>query len=206
MSQAIVIRYSNRTKVLLCYLLAFGIALIVPQAALRLLYPYKLAGSAPNVLAQLADAFPSMEPSVDARLDAMDLSADMTLEQRAAALSAQENVWIFFVSVWLAAGWTLTLFLQLLWRVLYQKPHGIAASITRAIRGYRRMSLVILLVNVLCAFPVAWFGVRWIPGVSFWDGLLYFGGFALHFAAAIVCFRLAAPPSLSGKGAFFRRL
>ena len=43
------VKYHNRTKVLLCYLLAWGLALLLPYLGLRYLYPYKLAGSAPEL-------------------------------------------------------------------------------------------------------------------------------------------------------------
>ena len=47
MRKAFGVKYSNRTKVLLCYALAWGLALLLPYLALRYLYPYKLAGTAP---------------------------------------------------------------------------------------------------------------------------------------------------------------
>ena len=49
-------RYHNRTKVLLCYVLAWGLALLLPYVALRYVYPYKLAGTAPLLFANPAEA------------------------------------------------------------------------------------------------------------------------------------------------------
>ena len=43
------LRYSNRTKVLLCYLAAFGLPVLWMLAGLFWGYPYKLAGSAPHI-------------------------------------------------------------------------------------------------------------------------------------------------------------
>ena len=49
-------------------------------------------------------------------------------------------------------------------------------------------------------------GVQFVQGRTGWDYVIYFCPFLLNGLAAIVCFRLAAPPVLSGKGAFFKRL
>ena len=49
-------------------------------------------------------------------------------------------------------------------------------------------------------------GVQFVQGRTGWDYVIYFCPFLLNSLAAIVCFRLAAPPVLSGKGAFFKRL
>ena len=49
-------------------------------------------------------------------------------------------------------------------------------------------------------------GVQFVQGRTGWDYVIYFCPFLLNGLVAIVCFRLAAPPVLSGKGAFFKRL
>ena len=51
------LRYSNRTKVLLCYLAAFGLPVLWMLAGLFWGYPYKLAGSAPHIAETLLGLF-----------------------------------------------------------------------------------------------------------------------------------------------------
>lgn len=64
----------------------------------------------------------------------------------------------------------------------------------------------------LCALNVAfaalvWFsGMRSIPGRNLWDALAYWGCYPLNVLAAAAVSRLAAPPVISGRHAFFRRL
>ena len=48
----------NRTKVLLCYILCWGIALLLPYLGLKTLYPYKLAGTAPTLPTQITALLP----------------------------------------------------------------------------------------------------------------------------------------------------
>ena len=199
-------KYTNRFKVLVCYLLAFGLALALPQAALRMLYPYKLAGSAPDVLAHIVELIPAAEAPLATRLRAARLEAGMTMAERTDALRALEQNWLTFVSALLLLAWALTLLLQLLWRLRYRRANAVAAACARAVRGYRWLTLLLMLLNLACAAPIVWLGVRFIAGVTVWDALLYFGGFPLNVVAAVVCFRLAAPPAISGRHAFFRRL
>ena len=52
------LRYSNRTKVLLCYLAAFGLPVLWMLAGFFWGYPYKLAGSAPHIAETLLGLFP----------------------------------------------------------------------------------------------------------------------------------------------------
>ena len=76
----------------------------------------------------------------------------------------------------------------------------------RAVADYRVSMVGIIAVNAVFALALYLFGVRWIGGRTGWDYLVYFGGFVINPLAAMVCFRLAAPPAISGKHSFFVRL
>ena len=76
----------------------------------------------------------------------------------------------------------------------------------RAKATYRLNLLVILLINAAVALLLYLSGVQHIPGRTVWDWLVYFPAFGLNVLAAMICFRLAAPPAISGKHAFFKRL
>jgi hypothetical protein len=45
-----------------------------------------------------------------------------------------------------------------------------------------------------------------VAGRTLWDYAICFCGFLLIPLAAMACFRLGAPPAISGKKAYFRRL
>ena len=65
---------------------------------------------------------------------------------------------------------------------------------------------VIWAVNLAGAAALWLLGVQFVQGRTGWDYAIYFSPFLLNALAAVGCFRLAAPPVLSGKGAFFKRL
>ena len=99
-----------------------------------------------------------------------------------------------------------TLLLQLIWRWSHTRGLQGAKAVNRAVAHYRLSMLVILLINAALAVAVWLLGVQFIAGRGLWDYLTYFGAYGLNVIAAIVCFRLAAPPAISGKKAFFKRL
>ena len=167
------LRYSNRTKVLLCYLAAFGLPGL-----------WRLAAAA----------------------SAAQTSAGASPELWRQALQHREQQWLlFWTAVWTVV-WLLTLLLQLGWRLRHQKPCFAARNTLRAIRDYRLTQTVIWAVNLAGGAALWLLGVQFVQGRTGWDYVIYFCPFLLNGLAAIVCFRLAAPPVLSGKGAFFKRL
>ncbi len=200
------IRYTNKTKVLLCYGIAWALALAVPLAGLVWVYPYKLVGTAPAVAQNLTTALPFLAPVLQTQLEATALLDTMTPQAVASAMQARDAEWRTFVGGCFAACWLVSLILQLAWRWLFHHPLGVAKATRRAIRAYRMTMLLIGLVNALGGLLVYLLGVQFIGGRTVWDWLLYMGGFGLNGLAAFLCFRLAAPPTLSGKHSFFKRL
>lgn len=84
--------------------------------------------------------------------------------------------------------------------------HPARAGDPPAIRTYRLTLLWLCAVNAAFAAVVWLAGVRWIPGRTGWDLAAYFGCYALNVLAAAAVSRLAAPPAISGRHAFFKRL
>ena len=180
------IRFTNRFKCLVCYLIAFPLPLLWQVLALRRIYPYKLAGTAP----ELMDALRFITPE-DASLQSL--------------LAARESNWLMLVFLCAIAAWVLVLLLQLLWRFSRRKSGGLRAT-QRAVHTYRMMMLFVWGASLGCAALVWQFGVQLIPGRTLWDLIAYFVFYLLlPFPAAIVS-RLAAPSILSGRHAFFKRL
>ena len=199
------LRYSNRTKVLLCYLAAFGLPVLWMLAGLFWGYPYKLAGSAPHIAETLLGLFPG-QTRLAAAASAAETPAGASPEFWRLALQQREKQWLlFWTAVW-AVAWLLTLSLQLGWRLRHQQPCFAARNTLRAIRDYRLTQLVVWTVNLVGAAALWLLGVQFVQGRTGWDYVIYFIPFLWNGLAAIVCFRLAAPPVLSGKGAFFKRL
>jgi len=196
------VKYHNRTKVLLCYVLAWGLALLLPLLALVYLYPYKLAGSAPELGASLLALNVPLPQALRSALD----STGGGQAALGAAIAARDLVWRYAVGAAVALTWVLALLSQLLWRAGYMRPKSGARAVLGAIRTYRLMLLAIVAICLAGALALYLVGVRWISGRTVWDYLVYFGGFALIPLAAWVSFRFAAPPALSGKKAFFKRL
>ena len=128
------LRYSNRTKVLLCYLAAFGLPVLWMLAGLFWGYPYKLAGSAPHIAETLWGLFQG-QARLAAAASAAQTSAGASPELWRQALQHREQQWLlFWTAVW-AVVWLLTLLLQLGWRLRHQKPCFAARNTLRAIRG-----------------------------------------------------------------------
>ena len=96
--------------------------------------------------------------------------------------------------------------MQLLWRAGQRSAIQPARATRRAIRTYRLTLLCLCAVNAAFAAVVWLAGVRWIPGRTGWDLAAYFGCYALNVLAAAAVSRLAAPPAISGRHAFFKRL
>lgn len=200
------LRYTNRFKVLLCYLLCFGLALALPLAGLWLVYPFTLVGSAPSIAQTLADTVPSLDQTLSVAVRASKLSGIADAEALSAALWQRDLYWRVFLAGGFGVAWLLSLLLQLLWRASYRKPLHPARTSLRAVHTFRLTMLCILAVNALCGFLVYWLGLRFVDGKTVWDWLLCLNGYGWIPLAAWICFRLAAPAALSGKHAFFKRL
>ena len=141
------LRYSNRTKVLLCYLAAFGLPVLWMLAGLFWGYPYKLAGSAPHIAETLLGLFQGQARLATA-VSAAQTSAGASPELWRQALQHREQQWLlFWTAVWTVV-WLLTLLLQLGWRLRHQKPCFAARNTQRAIRDYRLTQTVIWAVNL----------------------------------------------------------
>ena len=199
------LRASNRFKVLLCYLVSFAVPPLWQWAGLWLLYPYKLANTAPPI----ADTVSTLWPGL-AGLDAMAQDAALPLAgdpgRWTAVLQLRDRHWILFLAVCFAALWLITLLLQLVWRFRQRRGIHAARVADRARRSYRITLLVVLALNTAMALFIYLAGVQHIPGRSLWDWLVYFPAYGLNVLAAMAVSRLAAPAVISGKHAFFKRL
>ena len=195
-------RSGNHVWCLLCYLIAFAIPLLWQYAAIRLIYPWKLASTAPDIAAHLLKAFPLLDGwlSPIAALTAENASA---LRE---TLAAREQVWLFALAACALVAWGLTLLLQLLWRFTHRSPILSARQTARAIRSYRIMMLAVWAFSVLLAAAVWLFGVQHIPGRTLWDYLVSFSVFALIPLSAAFVSRFAASPAISGRHGFFKRI
>ena len=87
------LRYSNRTKVLLCYLAAFGLPVLWMLAGLFWGYPYKLAGSAPHIAETLLGLFQGQARLATA-VSAAQTSAGASPELWRQALQHREQQWL----------------------------------------------------------------------------------------------------------------
>ena len=180
------IRFTNRFKCLVCYLIVFPLPLLWQALVLRWIYPYKLAGTAP----ELMEAFRFLTPG--------DASVQILL-------AARESNWLMLVFLCAAAAWVLVLLLQLLWRFSRCKSGGVRAT-QRGVHTYRLMMLLVWGVSLGCAALVWQFGVRLIAGRTLWDLIVYFVFYLILPLPAAIVSRLAAPSILSGRHAFFKRL
>ncbi len=200
------IRFHNRIRVLLCYALAWSLALLPAYVLLTRVYPYRLVGTAPD-LTPVADSLRAVLPEVFLQaLDASRVQAGMGRAAMVTALAARETVWLYSVGGAVLAAALISLLIQLCWRFSFRRPRLAARTALRAVAAYRWSMLVIWLVNLLFLLGLYLLGVRRIAGRTAWDALFYIGVFIPIPLAATVCVRLAAPPSLSGKHGFFRRL
>ncbi len=200
------LRPSNRIKVLLCYLICFALPLLWQWAALRLVYPYKLANTAPAIADTLCALLPWVGGSLPAMAQAARLPAQSDPVQWAQVLEVRDQHWQGFLAICFLAAWLLTLLIQLWWRFRHRKGVQASRMADKARRSYRLHMLVILPVNIVTALFVYLAGVQHIPSRTLWDYLVYFPAYGLNLLAAMACFRLAAPSVISGKHAYFKRL
>lgn len=200
------IRYSNKMKVFLCYVLTWSLALGIPMAGLVWVYPYKLIGTAPGIAENLITALPFLAEPLRQSVEAAKLADVMGAQAVGETLELRDLQWRAFVAATSAACWLVSLCMQLLWRGRYRHPLGVSRAARRAIRSYRLTLLMVLLWNALGGGLLYLLGIRFIGGRTAWDWAVYMNGFGLNVAAAFVCFRLAAPPAISGKHSFFKRL
>lgn len=201
-------RYSNRFKVLMCYLVCFAIPPLWLLGCLGFVYPYQLKNSAPAVMETLLGIFPFLQPWLGPLTEAAAAPEGslLTAEAWNQMQQARETQWILLLLVVFGAAWLLTLLCQLVWRFGYTKALQSAKTVNRAVVHYRVMLLVILLINLAISAGLWLVGVQFINGRGIWDYVTYFVPCGLNLIAAMCCFRLAAPPAISGKKAFFKRL
>lgn len=179
------IRFSNRFKCLVCYLLAFLIPLVWLWWGLTWLYPNKLASTAPAL------PFELIAP------------ADASYRSQ---LAAREASWLGLIAACALAAWGLTAVLQLTWRIINRSAWHTFRATQRAVRTYRFMMLLVWAIALAACAALWQLGVRLIPGRTHWDYLMYFGFYLLLPWTAMAVSRLAAPSAISGKHAFFKRL
>ena len=109
-------RYHNRARVLLCYLLCWGGAVLLSYIGLRWIYGYKLVGTAPDILGNLEQVAPVLRPWLDAPM--AKLAGDMrgTAATVTRAMAYRDDVWRWFAGGCMGASMLLCLTLQLCWR------------------------------------------------------------------------------------------
>ena len=195
-------RGSNHIACLFCYLVAFAIPALWEYAALALIYPRKLAFTAPDVAAQLLKTFPML----DRWLSPVDLSGVESAFSLKDLLLAREQAWLTALAASALAAWLFTLLLQLLWRFTHRSPLFTARRTWAAIRSYRMMILFVWLLNAAIAAGVWLFGAQFITGRTLWDYVVCFGIFPLLPLSAVFVSRFAASPAISGRHAFFKRI
>lgn len=200
------IRYTNRFKCLLCYLVCFSLPLLWQLMSNLILYPYKLAGTAPNVTEQFLNVFPFLRGALGGLAAQAAIPAAATAASLSSALAAREEGWLAFLALCTLLAWLLTLLVQLLWRFLHRGPLLASRALLSAIRAYRLTMLCVLLINAAFAATVWYFGLRHVAGRTPWDFFAAFGSYVFNLLAAFFVSRFAAPPTLSGKHAFFKRL
>lgn len=200
------LRTSGGIKPLLCYLISFALPVLWQYAGLWLVYPYKLANTAPAIADTLLRLLPLRPAALEAAAMEATLPTGSNPELWSAALSLRDEHWRLFVAVCFVIAWVVTLLIQLWWRLRHSKGINAAKLSRHAKHSYRFNLLLIALINAAIALLVYLSGVQHIPGRTVWDYLVYFPAYGLNVLAAMVCFRLAAPPAISGKHAFFKRL
>jgi len=200
------VRYGNRARVLLLYLLTWSLAMMVPLAGLVWVYPYTLVGASPPLAEHVAAIAPFAKSWLEGIIREATVTEGMSAASIAGALAARDLQWRVFLAGCHLVCWFASLCIQLGWRSLYRRPLGVASAARRALRTYRITLFIVLLINGLGALLVHFLGLRFIGGKNIWDWLISMNGFGLNLAAAWLCFRLGAPPAISGKRAFFRRL
>jgi len=200
------LRTSGGIKPLLCYLICFALPLLWQYAGLWMVYPYKLAHTAPAIADTLLKLLPLQPAALEAAAmeAALPTASDPSLWS--ASLSLRDEHWQLYVAVCFVFAWAATLLIQLGWRIRHSKGLNAAKLCRHAKTSYRIQLFIIMLVNAAVALLVYLSGVQHIPGRTAWDYLVYFPAYLLNVLAAMLCFRLAAPPAISGKHAFFKRL
>jgi hypothetical protein len=200
------LRTSGGLKPLLCYLVCFALPLLWQYAGLFWVYPFKLVNTAPAIADTLLKLLPFTPAALEtaAAKAALPAAGDPALWQ--AALTLRDDHWRLFAAVCFLLAWAVTLIIQLWWRMRHSNAINAAKLSRRAKSTYRLNMLLILAFNLLAAGLLWLCGVQHIPGRTLWDYLVYFPAYGLNVLAAMVCFRLAAPPAISGKHAFFKRL
>lgn len=196
------IRAGNHTVCLIFYAVAFAIPVLWEYAALRLIYPWKLASTAPDVNAHLLDALPMLSRW----LSPMAVPTAGTAFSLREMLAEREANWLTVLALFALLAWGLTLLVQLGWRFSNRSPIFSVRSTFRAIRAYRLTMIVIWMINAAIAASVWYFGVQHITGRTLWDCLVSFGIYLLNPLSALFVSRFAASPAISGKHAFFKRL
>lgn len=201
------VRYSSRMKNLLCHIVFFALPLLWQAGCFRWIYPFRLKNSAPMVAEHLVSALPFLKPFLGGFAEkTAEPAGEMTFEAFYAVQQSRENQWMIFLLIMLGLAWLITLIVLLVWRCVNSRGVNAAKTTQRAIHHYRLSMLLIIALNGAIAFAVWLFGVQFISGRGIWDYLTYFGAYPLNCLAALSCFRLAAPPAISGKKAFFKRL
>lgn len=200
------LRTSGGLKPLLCYLICFALPLLWQYAGLVWVYPYKLANTAPSIAQMLQALLPVQLAPLEAAAAqaALPTVSDPALWR--SVLTLRDDHWRLFVAICFLVAWAVTLLIQLWWRMRHSKAINAARLARRAKSTYRLNLLLIIAVNAAVALILWLCGVQHIPGRTLWDMLVYFPAYGLNVLAAMACFRLAAPPAISGKHAFFKRL
>ena len=193
---------SNHVACLLCYLIAFAVPVAWEYAALRLIYPWKLAFTAPDLAAHVANAFPAL----GGWLSPVAATASDGAFSLREMLIAREKVWLNALAISAGIAWGMTLLVQLLWRCTHRSPLCSARRTAGAIRSCRLALLIICLINAAMAAGMWLLGLCHVTGRTLWDYLVCFGMYALNPLAAAVVSRLAAPPAISGRHAYFKRI
>lgn len=200
------VKYHSGLKVLLCYLVCWGAAALLTFAALYWLFPYKLVGTSPNAPENLSRVFPFLRAPLSGLTAALRVDAQADVATISRAMLLRDLYWRQMVGLCVGVAMLLSLLVQLCWRASFTRARRASRAVSRAVRWYRLLMTLILLLNVGMAAFVYLIGVRFIADKTAWDYVVYFGGFALTLLASVLCFRLAAPPTLSGYRAFFKRL
>ena len=198
--------YTNKTKVILCYVILWSLAVIVPLLGLWWVFPYKLVGTSPEIAKIVAEILPPVRGMLAESIRGAAFSEGMTAVELGDMIAARDLQWRVFVGGLAALLWIISLNVQLIWRSFYVRPVGITRASFRAVRSYRLTMLGILAFNAGGAFLVYAMGMQFVAGRTLWDWLIYVNGFVLNVLAAFLCFRFAAPSAISGKYSFFKRL
>lgn len=145
------------------------------------------------------------------RIAQLSLSGRHGAAEILAVYRERETPWKLFVGLMMGAAAFLSYLLVLLWRRHFKKPYHIAQTSLRAVRGYRILMAVILLLNMAGVFVVYKLGFSHISGVNeglytVWDVLFCFWAFAYVPVTCWFLFRFAGPASITGKNCFFHRI